>query len=123
MESGMHLGADLPDVGLSLLRLVGALALVLAVFFGGVWLFRNWQRVITGRSQRQRLRVLEARPLGPRQALYVLAYDQQRFLVGASPAGLSLLTHLPDAAPQAETAPTALAHFDQALQQAVGQSP
>lgn len=123
MESGVNLGAELPEVGLSLLRLVGALALVLAVFFGGVWLYRNWQRVITGRTQRPRLRVLETRPLGPRQALYVVAYDQHRFLVGASPAGLSLLTHLPDAEPQAETPPTVRAHFDQTLQQAVGQSP
>lgn len=123
METGVPLGTELPDVGLSLLRLVGALALVLAVFFGGVWLFRNWQRLIAGRAQRLRLQVLEARHLGARQALYVVAYDQHRFLVGASPAGLSLLTRLPDDQVQADSQPVPQARFDDALQRAIGQSP
>ncbi len=32
----------LPDVGFSFVRVLGALAIVLALFLGGVWLFRNW---------------------------------------------------------------------------------
>jgi len=122
METGSTIGTDLPTVGLSLLRLIGALALVLAVFFGGVWLFRNWQRLLTGRQPRPRLRLVEARHLGGRQAIYVVAYDQQRFLLGSSPAGLTLLTRLPDDEPQTEAAPGRGSSFAEALQQAVGQT-
>jgi flagellar biogenesis protein FliO len=33
--------------------------------------------------------------LGGRHAVYVLGYEQQRFLISASPSGVSLLSHLP----------------------------
>ena len=33
-------------VALSFVRVLGALALVLAIFLGGLWLFRNWQRLV-----------------------------------------------------------------------------
>jgi flagellar biogenesis protein FliO len=84
----------LPDVGLSLLRVMGALAVVLAVFLGGVWLFRNWQRLVIQRGRSPRLNVLEVRSLGGRHALYVVGYDQERFLIGSSPAGVNFLSHL-----------------------------
>ena len=84
----------LPDVGVSLLRVFGALAVVLAVFLGGVWLFRNWQRLVIQRGRKPRLNVLEVRSLGGRHALYVVGYEQDRFLLAASPAGVNLLSHL-----------------------------
>jgi flagellar biogenesis protein FliO len=85
----------LPDMGLSLLRVSGALAFVLAVFFGGVWLFRNWHRFTSARGRTPKLSVLEVRPLGNRHALYVVGYEEQRLLLSASPAGVTLLTQLP----------------------------
>ena len=85
----------LPDVGVSLLRVFGALAVVLAVFLGGVWLFRNWQRLVIQRGRPPRLNVLEVRSLGGRHALYIVGYEQDRFLLAASPAGVQLLSHLP----------------------------
>jgi len=33
------------DTTLPLLNVMGALALVIGIFLGGVWLFRNWQRL------------------------------------------------------------------------------
>ena len=84
----------LPDVGVSLLRVFGALAIVLAVFLGGVWLFRNWQRLVIQRGRAPRLNVLEVRSLGGRHALYVVGYEQDRFLLAASPTGVNLLSHL-----------------------------
>ena len=61
-----------------------------------------------------------ARPLGARQSLFVVAYEQQRFLIATSPAGVNLVSHLPDA----EAAPVQPAEktsgpmpFAQALQQ------
>lgn len=111
--------ADLPEAGLSVLRVFGALALVLALFLGGVWLFRNWQRLMVKNGRAPKLNVLEARPLGNRYALYVIGYEQQRFLIAASPAGVRLLSELPPVE-AGDGAPAAAAHpvpFAQALPQ------
>jgi flagellar biogenesis protein FliO len=87
----------LPDVGPSVLRVMGALVLVIGIFLGGVWLFRNWQRLALQRGGRPKLNIVETRSLGGRQALYVVGYEQGRFLIASSPSGVSLLSHLPDA--------------------------
>jgi flagellar biogenesis protein FliO len=83
----------------SLVRVLGALAIVLAVFFGGVWLFRNWQRTLAGKGKAPKLNILETKSLGQRHALYVVGYEQQRLLIAASPAGVAMLTTLPEAGP------------------------
>jgi flagellar biogenesis protein FliO len=88
-----------PDVSLSFLRTFGALGLVLALFFGGVWLFRNWQRGTGSRGRPARLQILEVRSLGARQALFVVGYDRERLLVASSPGGITLLDRLPTAGP------------------------
>ena len=87
----------LPAAGPSIVRVMGALALVLGIFFGGVWLYRNWQRLTIQRGRAPKLNVIETRPLGGKHALYVIGYEQERFLLSASPTGVSLLTHLPTA--------------------------
>jgi flagellar biogenesis protein FliO len=108
--------AALPDVGVSLLRVLGALALVLAIFLGGVWLFRNWQRLVARRGRVPRLNVLEVRSLGGRHALYVVGYEQERFLIGASPAGVHLVSHLQPAGEEApDNAAAPQASFAQAF--------
>ena len=88
----------MPAAGPSIIRVFGALALVLGIFFGGVWLFRNWQRLTIQRGRAPKLNVLETRPLGGKHALYVIGYDQERFLLSASPTGVTLITHLPASA-------------------------
>ena len=108
----------LPDVGVSLLRVFGALAIVLAVFLGGVWLFRNWQRLVIQRGRKPRLNILEVRSLGGRHALYVVGYEQDRFLLAASPAGVNLLSHLqPSDEPAPDKADLPQSSFAQALAQ------
>lgn len=87
----------LPPSGLPFLRVMGALMLVIGIFLGGVWLFRNWQRLALRSGTAPKLNVLEVRSLGGRQALYVIGYDRERFLVSATPTGINLLTHLPTA--------------------------
>lgn len=119
--------ASLPStapVALSLFRLLGALALVLAIFLGGLWLFRNWQRLVLAKGATPKLNVLEVKSLGQRHALYVVGYEQQRMLLSASPTGVAMLTHLP-AASEAESAPTATPppNFAAALLQAVTRKP
>ena len=88
---------QLPDAGLSILRVFGALALVIGIFLGGVWLFRNWQRLTVKGARAPRLNIIETRSLGSKQAVFVVGYEQERFLVASSPAGINLLSHLPQA--------------------------
>lgn len=115
----------LPDASLSVIRVFGALALVLGLFLGGVWLFKNWQRVTLHRGRAAQLQILEMKALGGKHALYVVGYQQQRLLLASSPGGVSLLSHLPeeDGVPGTVPAPAApaveSASFVQALQQAV----
>jgi flagellar biogenesis protein FliO len=106
----------LPDMGASLLRVVGALVVVLALFLGGVWLFKNWQRLTMRKGAAPKLTVLEVRSLGQRQAIYVVGYEQQRMLIASSSSGVALLSHLPSA--DAEPLPEApKLSFAQAFQQ------
>lgn len=109
-----------PEVGSSVLRVFGALALVIALFLGGVWLFRNWQRLVVRKNGAPKLNVLEVKSLGQRQALFVVGYEQQRMLVASSPAGITLLSHLPTG--EEEEATEAVAPrvtFAQAFQQVI----
>ena len=108
----------LPAVGPSVLRVLGALALVMGIFLGGVWLFRNLQRLALQRGRAPKLNIVETRPLGGRQALYVVGYEQGRFLIASSPAGVTLLSHLPDAgADEAPAGQNSSPAFAQALAQ------
>jgi flagellar biogenesis protein FliO len=112
--------ASLPDAGPSLLRVLGAFCLVVAIFLGGIWVFRNWQRVGVRRGQGPKLNILEVRSLGGRQALYVVGYEQERFLLAATPAGVNLVSHLPSATGEESAAPQNVApivSFPQALAQ------
>jgi flagellar biogenesis protein FliO len=100
------LSSGLPDMGASLLRLAGAMALVIALFLAGVWLVKNWQRLASRGGAAPKLSVLEVKSLGQRQALYVVGYEQQRLLIASSATGLTLLSHLPAAdEPPPEAAP------------------
>jgi flagellar biogenesis protein FliO len=108
----------------SFFRVIGALALVLAVFFGGVWLFRNWQRTVIAKGHTPKLNILETKSLGQRHAIYVIGYEQQRLLVAASPAGVTMLTTLPPAAANAtEETPATKTSFTDALRQALQRKP
>jgi flagellar biogenesis protein FliO len=94
----LTLHTELPDAGLSAIRTLAALVIVLSLFFGGVWLYRHSQRLGWRKTGLPKLAILESRPLGNHYALYVVGYEQQRLLIGSSPAGLSLLSQLPAAA-------------------------
>jgi flagellar biogenesis protein FliO len=77
---------------------LGALALVIGIFLGGIWMFKNWQRLAIQRGRAPKLNVLESRSLGGRHAIFVVGYEQERFLISSSPGGVNLLSHLPAAA-------------------------
>jgi flagellar protein FliO/FliZ len=107
--------SPLPDLGVSVLRVFGGLVLVLALFLGAMWLFKNSQRAVGRSNGVNKLRVVEAKSLGNRQSICVVGYGRQRMLVGASPAGVSLVSQLPEASPEEETK-TATPTFADALQ-------
>ena len=99
--SKLQLNDPLPSPLASLGRVMLMLAVVLTIFIGGVWLFRNWQRFTTHRGQSPKLNVIESRSLGGRHAIYVIGYENERLLISSSPSGINLLTHLQ---PSEETA-------------------
>jgi flagellar biogenesis protein FliO len=93
------LPVEVPSLLFSTLRVLGALGFVFALFLLGIWLFRNWQRLTIQRGKIPKLNVLEVKSLGPRQALYVVGYEEQRFLLSSAPTGVSMLASLPAAVP------------------------
>jgi flagellar protein FliO/FliZ len=108
-----------PSATASLFRMFGSLLFVVAIFFAGAWLFRNMHRLRGQAGPARKLQVLEARSLGVRQSIYVVGFEQQRMLIGSTPQGLTLLTHLPDGAPQPEGERIVSAPFGEALLQAL----
>ena len=108
----------LPDVGSSVIRLLGALIFVVALFLAGAWGLRRWQQVQLKSAPGPRLAIIDVQSLGSRQTLYVVGYERQRFLIGSSAAGLSLVTHLPEGDCEA-TAPPPSVSFAAAFQQVI----
>jgi flagellar biogenesis protein FliO len=107
----------LPDTGASLFRVFGAMVLVIAIFLAGVWLFRNWERLAARPRGAPKLNIIEVKSLGQRQALYLVAYQQQRMLIASSPAGIALVSHLPSGEEQEAPAPVVSRSFAEAFQQ------
>lgn len=107
--------SPLPGAGVSVLRVIGALILVLGLFGLAIWLIRNSQRLGFRLGPQPKLRVLEARSLSYRHSMYVVAYEQQRFLVGTSPGDISLLSELPPAENTAGSPASPPASFADAL--------
>jgi flagellar biogenesis protein FliO len=115
-SSTMGLPSALPDAGASIFRFCGAFFVVVAVFLGGVWLFRNWQRLATQKSGGAKLNLIEVKSLGQRQAIYVVGYQQQRMLIASTPAGVTLLSHLPSVSETEKPAVGTNLSFSEALQ-------
>jgi flagellar biogenesis protein FliO len=111
-----------PSIGFSVLRMVGALCLVFALLFAGVWIYRNSARFAPGRGRNSKLRVLESRSLGHRHSIFVVGYDNQRLLLSTSPTGVTMLSHLPEASAadlEAETSTEPTPNFSTAFLQAL----
>ena len=86
---------------------------------GGIWLTRNWRRLARGAVRSPELRIIECRSLGGRQALWIVGYRRQRLLVGSSPAGITLVSELPDASAD-EPLATPAPDFAEAFRQVLG---
>ena len=114
------ISSALPDASFSIIRVFGALVLVIGLFLAGVWVFQNWQRIALRRRGASQLQILEMKALGGKHALYVVGYQEQRLLLASSPAGVTLVSHLPGAeAAQPGSGKLSGENFVQVLQQAV----
>jgi flagellar biogenesis protein FliO len=76
------------------LRMLGGLALVIAVLIMGAWLFRKTKMFNLYQSGPVQLRILESRSLGYRNSLMVVSYSDQRFLLSVSANGARLISPL-----------------------------
>jgi len=77
-----------------MLRILGALLIVIAIILGGTWWFRKSRMFGLVPVQSSHLNVIETRLLGSRHALHVVEYGSKRFLIADSPAGTNYLTDL-----------------------------
>ena len=77
-----------------MIRIVGALMIVMAMLLGGAWWFRKSRLFGLVPAQSSHLNVIETRSLGSRHALHVVEYGSKRFLIADSPAGTNFLTDL-----------------------------
>ena len=77
-----------------MIRIVGALMIVMAILLGGAWWFRKSRLFGLVPAQSSHLNVIDTRSLGARHALHVVEYGSKRFLIADSPAGTNFLTDL-----------------------------
>jgi hypothetical protein len=67
------------------------------------WRSVNWRSLLCrAASKRKTLAVRETASLGDRRFVSVIQFEQQRFLIGSSPAAVTLLAQLPDVSPSSE---------------------
>lgn len=85
-------GSGLSSLLVSALCLAGLAVLAAAAL-------RRWPLFNRLVAQRIRLRVLESRGLSGRCQVHLVECDGQRFLLGSSPGGVSLLSELPEEEP------------------------
>ena len=84
-----------PNLGGSFLRMCGSLAIVFAVLVGIRWGLKHWQGAALLRKT-PKLKVLESKAVGARQALLVVGYNHERMLLASTPQGITLLSRLPE---------------------------
>lgn len=103
-----------------LIKLIGSLFIVFGIILAGAWLFRRSKFGLLG-GKGGHLQIIESKPIGTRQALHVVQYGEQRFLIADSPTGVRFLTPLDtpaESAPaQTPSAPNSFAEKLKALLQ------
>lgn len=84
------------DLLVVFLKLLGSFTVVIGVFLAGAWFFRKSRLFSLYQSKTAHLKILETRSLGYRNSLFVVGYENRRFLLAASSTGINLVSPLPD---------------------------
>ena len=82
------------DLMESWLKMFGALITVLSIFFAGVLIFKKYGTLLQNKASQGQLKVLECRALNQRNAVYVLDYCGEKFLVATGQQGSPEVTPL-----------------------------
>jgi flagellar biosynthetic protein FliO len=103
-----------------LLKLIGAMALILIVIYGSVWLMKKYS---FGKMERggNLISIVERRHLTPKQVIYLVKVGEKHLLVGSSESGLTKISDVEALAlrpPQSQTATSPSSKFNQLLKQA-----
>lgn len=98
-----------PDLVPNVWRMLGALAVVLALLAGLAWLLRKG---VVARRKGGALGIETALSLGDRRSVVIVTVEGRRLLLGLAPNGVSLVTELQRSGT-----------FDQALSHATAQTP
>ena len=75
------------DMMVSWLRMMGAFIIVLAIFFGGVMLFKKYGNMFQHTSRQGLLQVVEFKRLDQKNALHLIECHGERFLVTSGQGG------------------------------------
>ena len=79
------------------IQILGLVLFIVAVAFAYKHCKNATCSVRSKGKQTRKLEILETKPLGNRQFLLVVAYEKEKFLLGAHPNGLQFLSKLADA--------------------------
>lgn len=100
---GSEKDRELDPMG-SFFRVLLSLVVVICIFLGGVWLFKNRLNVSSHGAVSGKLKILESKFIGNRQGLVVVAYGEKRMLLGTSTTGITALGDLPDLSEEEQSA-------------------
>ena len=88
---------DQMDFAMQLFRLVGSLALVLAIFFACVYGLKRWGYPLRKPAAQTLIEVVSKHSFGPRHHLILVKVPgNQKILIGISPQDMKVLTTIRD---------------------------
>jgi flagellar biosynthetic protein FliO len=94
LEDGKPTPGQAPESAPSGLRAFGSLVLVLGLAGGSLWALRKYGRGRLPGGGGGKLRVEETLALGDRRFVSILEAEGERFLIGLTPQGISLISRL-----------------------------
>lgn len=80
----------------SFFRVLSGLVIVILIFLGGVWLYKNRLTQPGAHALNGQLKVLESKFLGNKQGIVVIAYGNKRMMLGTTHGSMSKISDLPD---------------------------
>ena len=82
--------------GADLFRMLGSLALVVALMLGMLWGLRQLQSKINSQNSGRRLQIIESLSVGTRQRVALIRVGEREVLIGISPTQINGIASWPD---------------------------